>query len=280
MCSVRGVCAASVKSAGRMPLIECRCSDCCVRTVMGPCFGQCLGAGSALASPWTDGQHDRQLRPRDPRQCAAGWHVPLCPGRHRRRLGGADRRRSRRGARRSGGPIAHGRRAAPPRHRRHPRAHQRAGPHRMGGLRHCHPRGRGRRCHHPHRHAAQLDPADHQRRRARGQAGCRGGGICGRRRILGRRRARLARHPRAAVGCGGLRLQGLPLPQRRRRVPAPVPRAAGPGARGDRRLRRSADRARRRSDGAGPIGKRGWRRTTRASSSRALPRPSSMPSDR
>ena len=54
--------------------------------------------------------------------------------------------------------------------RRHPRPHQRAGPHRLGRVRDGDARGGGGRHHDARRHAAQQHSADHDRRRARGQA--------------------------------------------------------------------------------------------------------------
>ena len=83
------------------------------------------------------------------------------------------------------------RRSRPRRHRaaaragRHARARQRARPHPLGGLRLGNPGVRGRRRHHARRHAAQLDPADRRRARARRQAQGGRGQMPHRRRILG-----------------------------------------------------------------------------------------------
>ena len=167
----------------------------------------------------------------------------------RRGLGrGRTHRRGRplrhRGARRPRGRAGR-RRGAAPRPRRRPRARQRAGPHRLGGLRQRHPGRGGRWRHDDHRHAAQLDPADGDRGGPRGEAGRRPRPGLRRRGVLGRCRARQPARPATAARGGRLRVQVLPAPLRRRRVPPPVGGRAARGARRDRDLRRPRHRARR-----------------------------------
>ena len=96
------------------------------------------------------------------------------------------------------------------------------------------------------RHAAQLPPADHHRRPPAHQAGGRPRQGAHRRRLLGRRAARQRQGPAPAARRRGLRLQVLPA---RRPAWTSSPQLdqdqLGPVPGRDRRLRRTADRARR-----------------------------------
>ena len=121
------------------------------------------------------------------------------------------------------------------------------GPHRVGGLRDRHPGGGRRRRHHPRRHAAQLHPADHDRRaRWRRSATAATGSVLRRRRLLGRRGARQRRRPRGRCTTPACSASSASCRTRASRSSRTLDRGrAGAAAAARSRARRAAARARR-----------------------------------
>src|SRR5581483_6091684 len=145
--------------------------------------------------------------------------------------------------------------------RRRARARERAGPRRLGGLARGHARRGARRRHDDRRHAAQLDSADDRRGGVRGEGRrrrrVRGRGLraLGRARARGRERAARARRPRRRGR------EGVPLPERGRRVPASGRRRAR--ARAPRRSRGGPARGRALRGRAHPRARRAFGRRPR-----------------
>ena len=162
------------------------------------------------------------------------------------------------------------RRGAAARPRRHARARQRARPDRVGGLRDRHPGGRRRRRDDDRRHAAQRPAADDDGgrtgERSRPSRATRPGSTSAS--GAGRCRATSTTSPRCTPA-GRVRLQVLPAPLGRRRVPATRRRATSRRRwRETAAARRADDRARRgrRHDRATP--RRSGRRTPASSTRR------------